>query len=181
MSLPDYAELHCLSAFSFQRGASLAIELFERAKQQGYSALAITDECTLAGIVRALEASRETGIPLIVGSEFRFKDGPKCVLLVENQQGYARLCRLITAARRRAPKGSYESLREDVGETQGLLALWLPGSEPDEREGAWLKARFPGRCWLAVELHRGPDDDARLAALRALGERLALPLVASGD
>ncbi|MGN2254614.1 error-prone DNA polymerase [Frateuria sp. GZRe12] len=181
MTFPDYAELHCLSAFSFQRGASLAIELFERAKQQGYSALAITDECTLAGIVRALEASRETGIKLIVGSEFQFADGPKCVLLVENQQGYARLCQLITTARRRTPKGSYESLREDLGETEGLLALWLPGAEPDASEGAWLKARFPDRCWLAVELHRGPDDDARLADLRAVGGRLGLPLVATGD
>ena len=178
---PAYAELHCLSAFSFQRGASRAIELFERAKEQGYAALAITDECTLAGIVRALEASRRTGIKLIVGSELQFADGPKCVLLVENQQGYARLCQLITAARRRAPKGSYESRREDLAGTEGLLALWLPGAESDEAEGAWLKGRFPGRCWLAAELHRGPDDDARLAGLRALGERLALPLVAAGD
>ncbi|HEV2538948.1 MAG TPA: error-prone DNA polymerase [Frateuria sp.] len=181
MNLPDYAELHCLSAFSFQRGASVAMELFERAREQGYAALAITDECTLAGIVRALEASRETGLKLIVGSEFRFDGGPRCVLLVENRQGYARLCQLITAARRRAPKGSYQSLREDLGDTEGLLALWLPGPEPDESEAAWLKERFPGRCWLAVELHRGPDDDARLAALRALGERLSLPLVAAGD
>ena len=181
MTFPDYAELHCLSAFSFQRGASRAIELFERAKQQGYSALAITDECTLAGIVRGLEASRKTGIKLIVGSEFQFADGPKCVLLVENQQGYARLCQLITTARRRAPKGNYESLREDLGDTEGLLALWLPGLEPDETEAAWLKAHFSDRCWLAVELHHGPDDDARLAALRALGQHLALPLVATGD
>ena len=67
--LPDYAELHCLSAFSFQRGASTARELFERAKRLGYRALAITDEASLAGIVRALEASRKTGVRLIVGSE----------------------------------------------------------------------------------------------------------------
>ena len=67
--LPAYAELHCLSNFSFQRGASSAHELFDRAKQQGYTALAITDECTLAGIVRALEAAETTGLPLIVGSE----------------------------------------------------------------------------------------------------------------
>ena len=65
---PDYAELHCLSAFSFQRGASVAKELFARAREQGYRALAITDECTLAGIVRAFEAAQETGLPLIVGS-----------------------------------------------------------------------------------------------------------------
>jgi error-prone DNA polymerase len=73
--LPAYAELHCLSNFSFQRGASSARELFDRAKQQGYAALAITDECTLAGIVRALEASEATGVPLIVGSEMQVEGG----------------------------------------------------------------------------------------------------------
>ena len=64
---PEYAELHCLSAFSFQRGASTAKELFERAKKLGYAALAITDECSLAGIVRAFNASRDHDLPLIVG------------------------------------------------------------------------------------------------------------------
>jgi error-prone DNA polymerase len=177
----DYAELHCLSAFSFQRGASVAIELFERAKKLGYRALAITDEGSLAGIVRALEASRQTGVRLIVGSELQLADGPKLVLLAETGEGYARLCQLITTARRRARKGSYRLLREDIGVTDGLLALWLPASPSDDADGAWMQARFPGRCWLAVELHRGPDDAARLAALRALGERLALPLVAAGD
>jgi error-prone DNA polymerase len=84
---PAYTELHCLSAFSFQRGASIARELFERAKRLGYRALAITDECSLAGIVRALEASRETGVRLIVGSEIRVEAGPKLVLLAESQTG----------------------------------------------------------------------------------------------
>jgi len=83
-----YAELHCLSNFSFQRGASSARELFERAKRLGYGALAITDECSLAGIVRALEASKETGVELIVGTEVQLADGPKLVLLARNQDGY---------------------------------------------------------------------------------------------
>ena len=83
-----YAELHCLSNFSFGRGASSARELFERAKTCGYAALAITDECSLAGIVRALEASRETGVPLIVGSEIQLDDGPKIVVLCETKEGY---------------------------------------------------------------------------------------------
>ncbi|NDU78385.1 PHP domain-containing protein, partial [Actinomadura sp. DSM 109109] len=65
----NYAELHCLSNFSFQRGASSALELFERAKGQGYSALAITDECTLSGIVRAWQAAKAVDLPLIIGSE----------------------------------------------------------------------------------------------------------------
>lgn len=179
--LPAYVELHCLSAFSFQRGASMAIELFERAQQLGYSALAITDEGSLAGIVRALEASRKTGLKLIVGSEVQLADGPKLVLLVQTQQGYTRLCQLLTVARRRAPKGQYRLLREDIGATDGLLALWLPDHHDDDAAGAWVKTCFYERCWLAVELHRGPDDDARRAALQALGERLALPLVATGD
>jgi error-prone DNA polymerase len=181
-ALPGYAELHCLSNFSFQRGASSARELFERAKQQGYRALAITDECSLAGIVRALEASEATQLPLVVGSEFRLADGLRCVLLVENAEGYRRLCQLITLARRRAGKGEYEALRADFeGSTQGLLALWLPGAHPDPAQAQWLHARFPQRTWLAVELHRGPDDEARLQALLELAQRLGLPSVASGD
>ena len=83
-----YAELHCLSNFSFQRGASSALELFQRAKKQGYQALAITDECTLAGIVRAWQAAKSVELPLIIGSEVRIENGPKLVLLVENLEGY---------------------------------------------------------------------------------------------
>jgi len=178
-----YAELHCLSAFSFQRGASTARELFERAKGAGYRALAISDECSLAGIVRALEASRETGVRLIVGSEIQVEAGPKLVLLAETQTGYSRLCSLITLARRRAGKGEYRSLREDFAEgcNGGLLALWIPAADIDEAHGAWVRDLFPERAWLAVELHRGPDDAARLAQLRDAGTGLGLPLVATGD
>src|SRR5690606_22656517 len=179
--LPDYAELHCLSAFSFQRGASVAPELFERAKQQGYTALAITDECSLAGIVRALEASKRSGVGLIVGSEVQVEDGPKLVLLVEDKAGYTALCQLITRARRRASKGHYRLLREDFAATDGLLALWVPDATPDEEHAGWTRDTFPNRTWLAVELHRGPDDKARLAQLRNAGDRLGLPLVAAGD
>ena len=185
---PGYAELHCLSAFSFGRGASVARELFARAKDLGYEALAITDECTLAGIVRALEASRESGLKLIVGSEMRIEGGPKLVLLVADRDGYPALCRLVTVARRRAPKGGYRLLREDFEALDdGLLALWLPDpADPadaatHDRDAHWLRALFPGRLWIGVGLHRGPGDHTRLQALRALGERHALPLVAAGD
>ncbi|WP_165678761.1 PHP domain-containing protein, partial [Metapseudomonas otitidis] len=82
MSAPDYAELHCLSNFSFQRGASSATELFERAQQLGYRALAITDECTLAGAVRAWQAAKATDVALILGSELQGPDGERLVLLV---------------------------------------------------------------------------------------------------
>ncbi|SDS68489.1 error-prone DNA polymerase, DnaE-like [Halopseudomonas litoralis] len=177
-----YAELHCLSNFSFQRGASSADELFARAHQHGYQALAITDECTLAGIVRAWQASKEHHLPLIIGSEMQVENGPKLVLLVENLQGYQRLCQLITLARRRAEKGCYRLLRDDIdADMSGLLALWLPGEDEDGSTGAWLKDRFPGCLWLAIELHRGPDDDQRLARLQALAVIQDIPAVAVGD
>ena len=186
---PDYAELHCLSAFSFQRGASQADELFARAAALGYRALAITDECSLAGIVRAHEAAERHAVRLIVGSELAIdaeagRPGCRLVLLVTDLAGYQALCRLITLARRRAEKGCYRALPSDVDTIAegltGLLGLWLPaadGSDPP----AWLIERFAGRLWIAVELLRGPDDAAELARLTAMGERLGLPRVASGD
>ncbi|MDL5366496.1 error-prone DNA polymerase [Xanthomonas sp. NCPPB 2654] len=182
-ALPDYVELHCLSNFSFQRGASHAWELFQRAARHGYRALAITDECTLAGVVRAWQAAKDTGLTLIVGSELQIEHGPKLVLLAETLHGYQQLCRLITLARRRADKGTYRALREDFdGDLHGLLCLWLPRDHcEDAPDGAWLQARFAQRLWLAVELLRGPDDDALLHARLQLAQRLQLPAVACGD
>ncbi|MDH4585118.1 error-prone DNA polymerase [Pseudomonas sp. BN415] len=180
--MSNYAELHCLSNFSFQRGASSADELFQRAARHGYAALAITDECTLAGIVRAWQAAKKAELPLVIGSEVRIDGGPKLVLLAENLTGYQHLCRLITQARRRAKKGEYRLLREDLSEsTDGLLAIWVPDREDDDREGPWMRECFPERLWLAVELHQGPDDASRRARLLALAERLEIPAVATGD
>jgi len=183
---PGYAELHCLSNFSFQRGASSAQELFDRAKLHGYQALAITDECTLAGIVRAWQASLKAGLPMIVGSEMHIEDGPRVVLLAENLNGYQALCQLITVGRRRAKKGEYRLLREDFSAPlTGLLVLWLPELLDEhavqQQQGHWLCDLFADRVWLAVELHRGPDDGQRLADLLALAHSLSIPAVASGD
>ena len=111
-----YAELHCLSNFSFLRGASRPEELVERAAKLGYAALAITDECSVAGVVRAHVAAREHGLKLIVGAEFRLEDGLRCVLLARDRAGYGRLCRLITRGRRAAKKGEYRLCRRDFEE-----------------------------------------------------------------
>jgi error-prone DNA polymerase len=182
MSVPAYAELHCLSNFSFLRGASHPGELVQRAAQLGYEALALTDECSVAGIVRAWEAARECGLKLIVGSEFRLEDGLRLVLLAADRGGYGRLCRLITRGRRAAPKGDYRLSRADFEEgLPGCLAIWLPGETPAEADGRWLAAHFPGRAWLAVELFADGLDRARLASLESLGRELGLPRVATGD
>ncbi|GAE56461.1 hypothetical protein XPR_3096 [Xanthomonas arboricola pv. pruni MAFF 301420] len=138
--LPAYAELHCLSDFSFLRGASSAEQLFMRAHHCGYSALAITDECSLAGIVRGLEASRATGVRLIVGSEFTLVDGTRFVLLVENAHGYPQLCALITTARRAAGKGAYRLGR---ARWRRSFALW---SRACSRCGYPARSRRPSRA-----------------------------------
>ena len=178
-----YAELHCLSNFSFQRGASSAQELFTKAAALGYQALAITDECTMAGIVRAWQASQACSLALIAGSEMRIEEGPKLVLLAQDLAGYQALCRLITLARRRASKGQYRLLREDLDQVErgGLLALWIADEPYDLAHGHWLKGRFAERLWVAVQLHRGPDDRQRLQGLLTLAATLGLPAVACGD
>jgi error-prone DNA polymerase len=83
--LPGYAELHCLSNFSFLRGASHPEELVERAAALGYKALAITDECSLAGAVRAHQAAKEHGLKLILGAEIVL-ESTKLVLLAADRK-----------------------------------------------------------------------------------------------
>src|SRR5579872_5883389 len=144
----SYAELHCLSNFTFLRGASQPEELVRRARQLNYAALAITDECSVAGIVRAHVAAKapDSSAPplkLIVGAEFRLECGTRFVALAMNRRGYARLCRLITCGRRAAPKGEYRLTRADVAALEECLILWLPSLEPDAAVGAWLRERFP--------------------------------------
>ena len=190
--MTDYAELHCLSNFSFLRGASHPAELVARAHELGYRALALTDECSMAGVVRAWEAVRAlpagSRLQLIVGAEFRCGDGLRFVLLAPDQRGYSQLCRLITRARRRAAKGRYELAPADLDDgLDACLALWLPpaaGTLADGEvlaQGLRLRERFAGRAWLAVELHRSGGERARLARCLELAAQCALPAVAAGD
>ena len=112
--LPAYAELHCLSNFTFLRGASHPEELVERAHGQGYAALAITDECSVAGAVRAHLAAKEVGLPLLIGTELTLGDGTRVVLHATDRRSYGDLAQLITRGRRQASKGRYALGRADV-------------------------------------------------------------------
>ena len=179
---PAYAELHCLSNFTFLRGASHPGELVEQAHKLGYRALAITDECSVAGVVRAHEAAKEFPIQLIIGSEIQLEDGLKLVLLATNREGYGNLCSLITRGRTREDKGSYRLTRDDLnGGLPGCLALLVPGARPDRGQARFVAECFPRRAWIAAGLFCGPNDAARLAKLRGLGKGVGLPLVAAGD
>ena len=178
-----YAELHALSNFTFLRGASHPEELVETAAALGYEALAITDECSMSGVVRAHMAAKALELKLIIGSELRLQSGRKLVVLAQNRNGYAALCRLITRARRAAEKGSYVLTRSFFEEgLPDCIVLWVPDDALAlDVEDHWIRETFRDRLWIAVELLADGRQVKRLDALREIGRRLRLPLVASGD
>ncbi|MDX1489628.1 MAG: PHP domain-containing protein, partial [Acidiferrobacterales bacterium] len=182
VALPAYAELHALSNFTFLRGASHPEELVERACGLGYRALALTDECSVAGIVRAHIEARNRNFKLITGTELRLVDGHRLVLLATNRQGYGNLCELITRTRRAASKGTYQLRCDDlVAGVPDCLALLIPDDGPDLQIIQWFRRSFAGRAWLVVELLRGPNDRSRLKKLQHLAVEYGLPLTAAGD
>ncbi|MGO9932889.1 MAG: error-prone DNA polymerase [Steroidobacteraceae bacterium] len=182
-----YAELHALSNFSFLRGASQPEELVAQAKSLHYRALALTDECSLAGIVRTHLAAKEHGLPLIIGTELNCIDALKLVVLATDRASYGAMSRLISKARRSTRKGCYALKRADLdGALPGCLIIWLPRADQaapqrQEEDGRWLRERFEGRLWIGVELLTGGHDARRLQLLEALGATLELPRVAAGD
>ena len=185
-ALPDYAELHCVSNFSFLRGASHPEELAARAAALGYTALAITDECSLAGVVRAHVAAKAHQLKLLIGAEFRIEGGPQMVLLATDRNAYGNLSQLITTARRRSAKGQYRLEWEDLAAAIGCLSILLPGHAASDIANGLTHAQrlrdlFPDRSWLAAELLCGPDDRGRLMQLKQLAAAAQLPLVAAGD
>ena len=179
-----YAELHVLSNFTFLRGASHPEELVQTAARLGYEALAVTDECSVSGLVRAHVAAKECGLKkLIAGSELRLESGLKLVVLAQNRAGYTQLCRLITCGRRAAEKGSYKLTADHFNDgLPDCLVLWIPGNQLLlDAEDDWIPETFRDRLWIAVELLADGLERQRLGHLRRLSQTLDLPLVASSD
>jgi error-prone DNA polymerase len=186
----SFAELHCSSCFTFLTGASHPEELVQRAAELGYEALAITDECSLAGVVRAHQAARQHALKLIIGSQFKLLDSPhtaplQLVLLAPNRAAYGELCALISRGRQRAEKGQYCLHWHDVHRLiKQALCLWIPSfiEAQDREQGQTLKAHFANdRLWIACELLQEQHDGARYQYLWHLANTLALPMVASND
>src|SRR5450830_1558112 len=166
--LPDYAELQVFSHYTFLRGASAPEQLVARAAKLGYAAIAITDECTLAGVVKAHIAAKELGIHLVIGSQMTVtpEDGSApfvLIILATNKNGYGNLSELITVARTRSEKGTYLVLPRDIAmpvgdlvhlrclpDCQFILAPKYNASyEEVERQAAWLIQCVPGRAHIA--------------------------------
>ncbi len=204
--LPNYAELHCRSNFSFLSGASHPEELVLRAQALGYSALALTDECSLAGVVRAHAEAKRAGLHLIVGAEMQLTHppvkgrcdappGPRLVLLAQSRRGYGNLSQWVTVARRRAAKGAYLAHPSDVegrvphapylAGLPDCMALLLPGAlqsfETVFAHAMWLKTWFgPERAFIAVELLHHAHDALHVDLAQRVARATGLGLVAAG-
>ncbi len=187
--LPEYAELRCVSNFSFQKGASHPQELIERAHQLGYSAIAITDECSVAGVVRAHVEAKERGMKLLIGSQFAVAcDFPfTLIVLACNINGYGNLCQFISERRRAAKKGTYKVTLEDIqlGALDDCVVVACPDRHAKQEGliqlGRWLLKHFIGRAWLGLDQLRRSDDEIRLERMRTASAETAIPLVAVGD
>lgn len=198
-SLPSYAELHCASNFSFLRGASHPEQLVARAAELGYAALAITDECSVAGVVRAHGEAKRHGLQLIVGSQFRVNDengnALRLIALAMDRDGYGNLCELITLARNRGDKGDYLLTVTDFStppmgleHLQGLpgcLMLLAPDYclAPDrlQQQATWMRATFGERARLTLTLlYRGHDERHKSIVLEVAAMQ-GLKVVATGD
>ncbi|MDA0108293.1 error-prone DNA polymerase [Vibrio mediterranei] len=178
-----YAELFCQSNFSFLTGASHAEELVLQAEFLQYSAIAITDECSIAGAVRAHTAIKQHGLSLkqIVGSMFWLNDECQFILLSPTREAYAELCRIITNARRRCEKGDYQLSEWDIMSLRHCLILWLPtGRESDVRWGRWLVQYHHQRLWIGLQRHLTSNEHRYIQHCETLSVDLQLPITACG-
>ena len=191
----SYAELYCVSNFTFLTGASHPHELAEKAAELGYRALAMADACSVAGIPRAWAALKDSPVKLITGSLFTLEDAPASgvrptfILLARNRAGYGQLCQLITTGRRRAEKGQYRLFHDDLAShsLEDCLCLWVPPglSEATYEEaltsGRWLHWRFDDRLWLTASRTLESGEDRHLNRIRQLSSDLRCPITATGQ
>ena len=196
-----YAELHCISNFTFLRGASRPEELVDSAGRLGYRAIAITDECSMAGIVRAHTQAEKTGIKLITGSEFKLKHGFRLVLLARDHTGYTSLCSLISDARCNAEKGDYRIVdgRFEKIDSAHCIAILIPprsasphcNAENEQSDAGnsvntanstlqWFKKTFIHH-WMSLTILHAGNDQNHTGHILSLAAQHDIPLVASGD
>ncbi|HEY7810435.1 MAG TPA: error-prone DNA polymerase [Allosphingosinicella sp.] len=179
-----YHELQTTTHFSFLRGASGPDELFAAAAMLGLPALGVTDRNSLAGIVRAWEASKTTGVRLVAGCRLDLADGTSLLVYPTNRPAWSRLTRLLSLGKARTGKGKCELHWGDVeAHGEGLLAIHLPDAPDAENQRLLqrLARTFPGRCWQALTIRRRPGDALRLRQLATQAAAAGVPSVATGD
>lgn len=184
MSDLRYAELQVTSNFSFLRGASSCEELFAEAKELGIEALAITDRNSLAGIVRAHQAAKDTGLRLVVGCRIDLADGMSILAYPTNRAAYGLLCRLLSLGKQRGGKGKCHLEWADVvAYGDGLIAVLVPDVADDvcALRLRRLRESFGNRAYMALTLRRRPNDQLRLHELANLAAMSRVPTVLTND
>ena len=184
MTNPRYAELQVTSHFSFLRGASSAEELFAQSALLGVEALGVVDRNSLAGIVRAHEAAKATGIRLVVGCRLDLADGMSVLVYPTDRAAYARLCRLLSLGKGRAGKGKCHLEWADLqAYGEGLIAVLVPDVGDDEcgLRLRRLHGAFGDRAYMALTLRRRPNDQLRLHELSNLAAQMRVPTVVTND
>jgi error-prone DNA polymerase len=179
-----YVELQATSHFSFLRGASSCEDLFSQAALHGVEALAIVDRNSLAGIVRAHEAAKVTGVRLIVGCRLDLMDGSGVLVYPTDRPAYARLCRLLSLGKRRAGKAKCNLDWPDLADfAEGLNTALLPdqADEACAQRLRRMKAIFTSGAYLALSLRRRPGDAMRLHALSNLAAQAGVQTVVTND
>ena len=184
MTRPDYVELQATTHFSFLRGASSPEELFAAAKLLGIDALGVVDRNSLAGIVRAWDAQKVTGVRAIIGCRLDLIDGTALLVYPTDRPAYGRLCRLLSIGKTRAGKGACHLDWADVEEwQQGLIGMLVPDRADAAAQAALARTAriFSDRAYLALSLRRQPRDAVRLRDLAAIAGASGVPTVATGD
>ena len=182
--MKNVPELHVTTNYSFLRGASHPEEMFAQAAAYGIPALGVVDHNSVAGIVRAWEAAKTTGVRLVAGARLALRDGAALLAYPTDRPAWARLCRLLTLGKARAGKGGFVLEWDDlVRDGDGLVFVLLAG-EADEQLGSWLgrlAKDAPGRAYLGGAFRFRPGDGVRMHRLDEMGREAGVPLVATGD
>ena len=191
-NLMSYAELQVTSNFSFLRGASHPEELIDEAKHLGYTALALTDHSTLAGIVRAHKTAKAADFSFITGARLDLVDGPSLLAYPTDKDAYARLSNLLTLGMRRVEKGDCLLHKADLyAHAKGMKFLIIPPERTTElfdlddafkpAVQEYRDALGIGNTYLAATRRFREDDDITLYRLHELEKQLGVPMVATGD
>ena len=179
----QYSELFCQSNYSFLEGASHAEELVLQADFLRYKALAVTDECSLAGIVKVHSAIKQHKLSLkqIVGSMFWLNEECQVILICPNREAYAELCRIITNARRRSSKGHYQLSEWDIMSAKHCFIVWLPQQKNEDAHwGQWLSQHHSGRLWIGLQRHLKQTDQQYIDYCVEMSHHHQLPITACG-
>ncbi|MEE4209074.1 MAG: error-prone DNA polymerase, partial [Parvularcula sp.] len=180
----SYHELHCTSHFSFLRGASSCEELFVTAAELGLPVLGITDHNSVAGLVRAHEAAKVTGVRAVLGCRIDLQDANPLLLYPEDKRGWQQLCRLLTIGKRRGGKGNCVLRWEDVAEHKAGLRAVLLCDNADEtmaRDLERLARTFEECGYLALTRRFGPNETARLDRAESAARKVGVKTLATND